>query len=269
MSANVPYKVRAYLTQHETVTVDELKGAADISERSARSYLSRLAGSGEVTRIGKGRYTLREAQSLPCQPTPNMQEVGNLLANKLMNLEPVVWSTDYLAPYAHYAVGRSVTFVEVPSRFVNLVTDVLINAGKSPLLYSGGLDLGAIQHLFEHPMVIVPRTEKYATFKDGGYRVPYLERTIIDHYYLSLHGSLPFPPDEIGRLLFNMLSTSYAFNFERCLRYASRRGIRNEILILLFRFSRDYPQLKIPDSLFFANKKVEAEMEELIKGAIS
>ena len=47
-----------YLREHETVTPSELAGAFELSLNTAKSNLRRLEKSGEIKKIGYGKYAL-------------------------------------------------------------------------------------------------------------------------------------------------------------------------------------------------------------------
>ncbi len=115
--------------------------------------------------------------------------------------------------------------------------------------------------------MIFQRKEAYATVTQNRVRIPLPERMVVDLYFYITRLGFPHPPDEFGRILYNILKTK-PLNVDMLRKYASRRGLREDISNLLFRMRGRYPELEIPE-LEEGVSDTEAIMEEIVMGASS
>jgi len=148
-----------------------------------------------------------------------------------------------------------------------MALDTLIQTGKKPILLPKPAEMSNVISLIDEPLFLIGRSEKYGAAIIDGYRVPYPERALVDLYYLLTRRSFPFAADEFGRIIYNMLEQSSRFNYQRCLRYASRRRLRDEFLTIFFRLKQEYPELDIPANLFVDGDEIGGKIDRLIMGA--
>lgn len=100
----------------------------------------------------------------------------------------------------------------------------------------------------------------------GNFLVPAPERLWLDLYYFITRKEFSFSPNELGIIFANMLDKE-GVNFNRLLRYASRRNIRDEVIIYLYSLKK-FSQLLIPDNVLVERKEALKTIEEMVKGAI-
>jgi len=94
--------------------------------------------------------------------------------------------------------------------------------------------------------------------------IPTPERIWLDLYYFITRKDLAFPPSELGLIFANMLRKE-GVKFNRFLRYASRRNLRDEMIIFLYDLRRS-SQLPVPESMLAGRKGALSTIEEMVRG---
>ncbi len=284
MPLEVPQKVIDYVGKKKFATVDDLVERFGFTRLTAQNYLSRLKKRGIVSRVGYGRYRF-EAQPLspglsvaesdrylfedyrsaPPSLVERVKSIVDVIRARMPFVEFSVWSTENLAEFSHYAIGKDVVFIEAERGVSKKIREVLLEKNIRSLIEPSGGELMDIFIQMEAPLVIFRRKETYATIKKEGVRIPLLERMMVDLYFYITRLEFPFPRDEYGRMLYNVLKAG-RLNFDTLMRYASRRAVREEMSILLSMMRRRYPELPLPE-VGAAASGIEATLEEMVKGA--
>ena len=262
---DVPEKVRDYVLTRECVTVEDLTEAFGISRISSKNYLSRLSSEKVIRRVSRGAYAREEAKQIDIKLSPKILGIIDVIEKRLFDVDFVIWGTELLAPYSHYALGRDVIFIECKKSSIEKIRDTLLTNRYQVISKLSRDYFIEIYQSSAEPIILQPRKEKYATLKRDRYRIPTFERIFVDLYYMIAKYELPLPPDEYGRILYNFLE-EIGLNLSVTFRYASRRGIRDEIVILLFKFSKTYKNLKISEESFVGSRKRIELIEEIIRG---
>jgi len=180
-------------------------------------------------------------------------------------VEFTVWSTETLAPFSHYAIGRDVVFLEADKGTSKKIRDALLENNIRSLTEPSKEQLSDVFSLLEEPVVVFRRKETYATRMDNRVRLATLERMLVDLYFYITRLEFPYPPDEYGRLVYNVFKTR-TLNVDMLRKYASRRGVRGEMDLLLSKMRDRYPDLEIPE-LEEKVQGIEAILEEMVGGA--
>jgi len=259
--ASIPEKLLKYVSNRETVSVADLSRDLNVSRATARNYLSRLARQGVVKRIGRGLYQKGQGATTSIKPTPEISRLAKALRERFPIAEFVVWSMSMLADYAHYALGRDLIFVESSPLLSASIRDFLLERGYRAVLDPEKRDFREYAFYDEKLAFILERREKYGL----DIFVPTPERLWVDIYYFITRKELSFSPGELGLIFSNMLRRD-GVNFNRLLRYAQRRKLRNEMIIFLYELRRSSRWL-IPYDILVGRKEALEVIEEMIEGA--
>lgn len=261
----VPQKVVEYVSRHETISIEEIMQDLNVSRITAKNYLSRLVKMGTIKRIGRGLYRKGEGSTAIVKPSPELSQIAYYLRQRFPMAQFVIWSINMLAEYAHYAVSRDLIVIETNKILSPSIRDVLIEQGYHAILNPEKKDFQEYAHYPNKTIYILERSEKYGLIEIENLLIPTPERIWIDIYYLTTRKELSFSPAELGRIFANMLRRE-GINFHRLLRYAQRRNIRDEIIILLYNL-KQHTKLAIPDNLFIGRKEALKAIDEIVEGA--
>lgn len=261
----VPQKVVEYVSRHETISIEEMMQDLDVSRTTAKNYLSRLVKMGVIKRIGRGLYKVGKGSTVTVRLSPELLHIANHLRQRFPMAQFTIWSINMLAEYAHYAVGRDLIVIETNKILSPSIRDVLMEQGYHAILNPESKDFREYAYYRDKTIYIMERSEKYGLLEAENLLIPTPERIWIDIYYLITRKELSFSPAELGRIFANMLHRE-GINFNRLLRYAQRRNIRDEMIIFLCDLKR-CTKLAIPDTLFVGKKEAPKVIDEMVEGA--
>jgi hypothetical protein len=261
----VPQKVLEYVTRHETISVEEVMQDLDVSRTTAKNYLSRLAKMDIVKRIGRGLYQVGKGATATIRLTSELSMLANDIRNRFPMAQFTIWSVNMLADYAHYAVSRDLIILETNKTLSASIRDALMERGYRTILSPEKRDFREYAYSSEKTIFILERNEKYGLFETNGILIPTPERVWLDIYYLITRKELSFSPGELGLIFANMLRRE-GVNFNRFLRYAQRRNLRDEMIIFLYSLKQS-SNLAIPDLLFVGKKEAMKIINEMVEGA--
>ncbi|KON30186.1 hypothetical protein AC482_04490 [miscellaneous Crenarchaeota group-15 archaeon DG-45] len=257
----VPDRVLQYVSGREIVSIDDLVSGLGISRLTAKNYLSRLVGMELARRIGRGLYQVGGEEAVGVELNPALSGLVDALRERFPMADFVVWSLSMLADYAHYALGRDLFFVEADRLISASVRDFLLEKGYHAVLKPDKRNFREYTFYSEKPVFVLEREEKYGV---GGF-VPTPERIWLDLYYLITRRELSFSAGELGTIFMNMLRRE-GVNFNRLLRYAQRRRLRDEMIVFLCSLRESYPGV-IPEEVLAGRKGALEYIEEMVEGA--
>ncbi|MGV9103460.1 MAG: DUF6577 family protein [Candidatus Thorarchaeota archaeon] len=261
----VPQKVIDYVTRQGTVSVEEMMQDLSVTRITAKNYLSRLAKTGITKRIGRGLYQVGKGTTVAVRLPPEVSLIGQFVKERFPMATIAIWSLTMLADYAHYAIGRDLVVLETDRLISPSIRDALIEKGYRAILDPENRDFKEYAYYSDKTIFILERKEKYAVFESEGLLIPTPERIWLDLYYFLTRRCWAFPPSELGLMFANMLRKE-GVNFNRLLRYARRRNLRDEMIIFLYDMRRS-SQLPIPESTFVGKKEVLSTIGEMVRGA--
>lgn len=261
----VPQKIIDYVMKRETITLEDLIQNFNVSRTTARNYLSRLAGMDAAKRVGRGIYQVGKGTTATSKLSPELSRLANDLSGSFPMARFVIWSINMLADYAHYAIGRDLIVIETDKMLSASIRDALIQKGYHATVSPSKRDFQEYAYYGEKSVFVLERKETYGLSKLDEIAVPTPERIWLDIYYMITRKELSFPPSELGLMFANMLRKE-GVNFNRLLRYARRRNLRDEIIIYLYSM-RQSSELSIPDNVFTGRKNALETIDEMVEGA--
>jgi len=265
LELKVPERLVRYVTQRETISIEDVMRDFNVSRITAKNYLSRLARMELVKRIGRGLYQQGKGPTATVDLSPELSKLSKVLREHFRMAELKVWSIGMLADYAHYTVGKDLVFVETDKVLSASIRDALIERGYHAVLRPENRDFREYAYYDWKPVFILERREEYGLVRLGDSFVLTPERIWLDLYYFITRKELSFPPSELGVMFANMLRRD-GINFNRLLRYAQRRKLRDEMVIFLYSLKQS-SLLSIPDDILVGRKGVLRAIREMVDGA--
>jgi len=264
----VPQKIENYIQKRQTISNTEIAQTFNISEITAMNYLSRLAKTGTIKNIGKGTYQVTtNKQTTHIKPTQELTKVTNELCSIFPTAKFTAWSLQMLSNYSHYMIGKDLIIIETNKTLSTSIRDYLLTKGHPTILTPTKRDYKEYTLHPKTPIFILERKETYNLTQQDDYLTPTPERLWIDLYYLSTRKELTFDLFELG-LIFAAMTEQGDINFDRLLRYATRRGIYREILLFLYELTKQNVTLS-PHTMeaIFGRQNAFKTIENMVKGA--
>ena len=200
--------MEALLDKDIVTTADFFAAYPDTPAPTVYSRIRKLQVNQAIHPIGKGVYTTVPKLVFRPEVTPWMREVGDILTDKC---EGVNFCISQKGANLHLELAKS-DMEKVKATLANHSGKILEahEAKLSPVPLEGFIILG-------------PYTTEMPVTDDSLLQVPSLEKTLVDAF---LSGSL-------SQLDLQKKAESYAINYNRLLRYASRRGVKTELLAMI------------------------------------
>lgn len=226
---------------HNSFTArDASKALGNYSRGTVYRLLNDLTRAGKLTKIGyaiyraepKGERFKIRARNI----SPNLERARKSLSDAGINFMLTGYSA--LGPFIHLFPTRVVHLVYVEIGAGESAVEALEHDGFTALLNpkserETNLALGfAKGDLF----IIRERRELLGNTPDG---VASVERALIDLYFESTRRRIPFPEEEVGRMIRNAIESG-SLDLSRVTKLASRRGVAGEIRAIL-RAEAEFP----------------------------
>lgn len=226
-----------------------MKDAIKLFNKSKKPYakgtvyriLHDLAKDGKLVRLGRGLFripekkivTISESISISDKVTVDLtpgplKRVRDLLDAK--GVEYMITGPSVLMRYHHH----------IPRRLLHLIY-VIKGAGESTMSYlkeagfrsflgpaRDQLEL-ALDSFTERDLFII---REFAELDGNIAGTASIEKAVIDSYFESTRNYIPFPTEEVGRIIGRVFANE-RINISNLLWLASRRGIRSEIIWLV------------------------------------
>ena len=193
-------------------------------------YLTKLTETGQLLRIGHGRYTKCTKTQFVITPTKKQCGIVKKLKKNFPAAHFCIYDGGVISPLLHHLSANNITYLETDREAVTAVFNYLRDNGvKAYLRPSRDLIYNYIDMsqpaIFVKPLI----TESPVTECNGVY-VPTLEKLLVD---LRKDRDFFYLQDSEGDNILRNAYALYAVNQSRLLRYAARRGVREEISELL------------------------------------
>lgn len=195
------------------------------------SRIRKLLAARTIQTIGKGVYTTIPKLVFRPEVTPWMREVVDILVEECEGVNNCI--TQKVANLQ----------LEVDKADMGKVTAVLSNHGFNVLLAREAKLSPVPLNGF---IIVGPFISEMPVEEEKELQVPSLEKAIVDSF---LSGSL-------SQLDFQKRAESYAINYNRLLRYAARRGVRQEMQAMICSLNQERLQMISTVQKFFRESAV-------------
>ena len=266
MSMMVPQKFSTHVLERENVTVEELVRELDLKELTVRNYLSRMKREGLLRRVGRGRYTVDHGVRSTPEVPDALERILTMISREFPQLSPVAWSSSMLSGYMHNVPGRDLLVIDVPRNAVVRLADHL--AARDILVFKdpGPEPLDAYAWSNLEAVFLFGKGETVASVPLDRYRVATVDRIWVDLYFLCTRRDLSFPLAELGVVLTNAYRSG-AISVDRMLMYSSRRGLRSEVLLMLYELGKADPDLGTLRGVLPYGERALEWIEQVVIGA--
>jgi len=268
----VPAKIENYVQTKQVISTKEVAQTFNLTQTTAMNYLSRLAKTGQIKNISKGTYQTKNNNKQQTTTNPSLPQDLLNIVNQINTAMPMTkittWSLQMISNYTHYMIGKNLMFIETTKTLSNSIRDLLLSKGYHAVLSPQKRDYQQYALYPQTPLFILERKEAYALTQQDNYFTPTIERLWVDIYYYSSRKDLAFDSFELG-LIFATMVEQGVINFDRLLRYATRRGCFNEILLFLYELRKQNSKLNqiIEEGNLFGRREVFTVIDAMVEGA--
>ena len=203
-----------------------LDGEADISRHTVSWYLTKLTESGQLRRIGHGKYAKADKQKFTISPTEEQQSLNEALKQHWPFAHFCIYDGSIISPLQHLLAANNITYIETEREATSAVFNHLKDKGLIAYLRPTRDLIYNYIDLSQPAIFVKPLITESPVQECNGVLVPTLEKLLVD---LQKDADFFYLQEAEGFNIFRNAMSLYAINESRLLRYASRRGIRKEI----------------------------------------
>ena len=203
-----------------------LDGEADISRHTVSWYLTKLTESGQLRRIGHGKYAKADKQKFTISPTEEQQSLNEALKQHWPFAHFCIYDGSIISPLQHLLAANNITYIETERDATSAVFNHLKDKGLIAYLRPTRDLIYNYIDLSQPAIFVKPLITESPVQECNGVLVPTLEKLLVD---LQKDADFFYLQEAEGFNIFRNAMSLYTINESRLLRYASRRGIRKEI----------------------------------------
>lgn len=207
-------EIENLLNREEVITVkDFVSVCPDTPKPTIYARIRKLVSNGSIQIVGRGRYIAVKQPRYKVNITPWMQEVNAVLVSNCIGVNNCI------------SMHGENMLVEVHKSDVRLVMSCLKGEFEKVVLKK---DVDRFPGQLEGYIMVAPLVVEAPVLKENGIVVPALEKTLVDSI---LEGE--------GNNAFRRAFDVYPVNISRLKRYASRRGMTEEVDLHLSALDQD------------------------------
>ena len=227
--------IHTYLNSHNTINVDtavELvrTGDFDVPRSTVRWRLHEMVQRGTLQRLRRGIYARQNKREFRLTIANPLASLFHAVRKNLPYVELCVWRSDVLQDLTQHYPDRSVSIIEVEKDGQAAVQEFLVGMDQPAVAYE---DLPAVERSFPgRKYVVVKRlvTEAPLTRVED-VTVPRLEKILVD--IVQDRNLFGFLEGAETHHIYEAASDRYHIQLDTLLRYASRRGVRDDVQAII------------------------------------
>ncbi len=198
------------------------------SETVVKSTISRMVKEKKISRIGRGIYCLTGKNVFSPIPDKLAIRTYEAIRKSFPLIKLCVYEGQWISPLLHHLASNQILYIEVEKDATEAVYHFLQNLDlKLRVYYEPDAEImDKYVDMNEAGIIIKSLISEAPTLKAGNIRISSLEKLLVDIYvdpdFFYLQGGEYFYIIENAQAL-------YHINQSTLLRYASRRGVRDEL----------------------------------------
>ena len=210
-------------------------GNLHIARKTVSWYLTKLIESKKLRRVAHGKYAVGDKQQFLVIPTDEHRRLHESLKQKWPFAHFCIYDGNIISQLQHHLSANNITYIETERDAIVAVFNYLRDAGKVAYLRpSRDLIYNYID--MSRPAIFVKPLITEAPIQEcGRIMVPTLEKLLVD---IQVDKDFFYLQETEGVNIFQNALSLYSVNESRLLRYAGRRGIRQEINTIIQTINR-------------------------------
>ena len=202
----------------------------EINRKTVSWYLTKLVESGELQRVAHGMYAVGTKEQFAIIPTEEQRSLNEELKHKWPYAHFCIYNGNIISPLQHHLSANNVTYIETEREAIVAVFNHLRDEGKVAYLRPTRELIYNYIDISKPAIFVKPLISESPIQECSGILVPTLEKLLVD---LQKDNDFFYLQEAEGVNIFQNALSHYSINESRLLRYASRRGIREEIKTII------------------------------------
>ena len=227
--------IHSYLESHNTIDVDTAvslarTGERDVPRSTVRWRLHNMVQRETLRRVRRGVYARQDKREFCLTVADSLASLFRAVRTSLPYVELCTWRSDDVQDLTRHYPNRGVPIIEVEKDGEAAVRDVLVGMEQPVVAYE---DLSAVARSFlGQEYIVVKRLVSEAPItRVYDVTVPRLEKILVDivrdkNLFGFLEGAETYH-------IYQSATNRYHVQLDTLLRYASRRGVKDGVVMIL------------------------------------
>lgn len=198
-----------------------------ITKTSLSWYLSKLTETKKLIRVGRGVYSYANKQIFAPAPGKEVVELYNLLIVSFPFAHFCIYAGDIIAPLQHHLSSNHITYIETDREATDSVFNLLKEKKEVVFLKPTKELIYQYIDMNEKAIFVKPLISEAPVQEIEGIPSPTIEKLLVD---IHKDSDFFYLQGVESRYMLENACALYSINENRLLRYASRRGIKEEIM---------------------------------------
>lgn len=197
----------------------------DATKQAMGWQLCELVKVGSLARIANGIFTLSSKQKFLPKLSQQATKVGKSLQKQFPLMKFCIYESNHISPLQHHLSYTDTLYVETLRNAVEIVFHTLVGKYNRVLLSPNETEISRYLDPSKHNIVVKPLITEAPVQNKDFIKVPTIEKLLVDIYcdkdFYYMQGA------EYEHIWNNAYSM-YNINITTLLRYATRRGVKDE-----------------------------------------
>ncbi len=205
-------------------------GNVSITRNTISWHLTQLLQSGKLQRVSRGKYAVADKRQFQIISTVEQRKLNEDLKQKWPYAHFCIYNGSVISSLQQHLSANNITYIETEREAITAVFNYLRDRGEVAYLRPSRNLIYNYIDLSQPAIFVKPLVTESPVQDNDGILVPTLEKLLVDSqkdkdfFYLQ---------EAEGLYIFRNALSLYTINESRLLRYAERRGIKDEIKAII------------------------------------
>lgn len=207
-----------------------LRDKETISDAGILWHIKRLIKDNKLSRIARGQYGVSAKKEFIPTLTDNVRTIFDIVHNEFPLIDICVYSGSDISAFQYHISSNKATYIEVTKDATEAVFHWLADQGLKAYHRPSEELMTEYVNLSDECVIVKPLVTESPLIKVKGVPMPTLEKTLVD---INVDSDFFYLQDGETYYIMKQAQRLYNINQSKMLRYASRRGMRQNMIDLL------------------------------------
>lgn len=219
-----------YASKNDRFGLSQIINSLGLNRNSVSHYLTKLSKCHKIDRIGSGQYQIHRKQNFSYIPSKVVVGLYGRLKKELPFTDFCIYDGSVFITLQHNVVINNAIYVETNRDAIDTVFNRLKDWGLTVYKQPDASFIFDYVNLQDKCIIVKPYISEGPVKRIDNILVPTLEKLLVD---IQRDSDFEYMRGSEGHYIFETAIDQFLINETKLLRYANRRGCREEILSLV------------------------------------
>lgn len=217
-----------YASKNGRFGLSQIIDILGINKNSVSHYLTKLSRCNKIDRVGSGQYQIHTKQDFTYVPSSAVIELYKCLKKELPFTDFCIYDGSIFTPLQHHVVVNNAIYVETNRDAIGTVFNRLKEQGLTVYKQPDAVFMFDYVNLQDKCIIVKPYITEAPVKKINNIVVPTLEKLLVD---IQRDPDFDYMRGSESHYIFETAIDQFLVNETKLLRYANRRGCKEELLL--------------------------------------